>query len=327
MSGQIDRRSCSPAGWLWASWRPSGRCWRLRSAAARCPARSARPGPWRQARGALDEILRLNFLPFWRRVVDESRGEGYDLNHDAKGRWLGPAQFALVAQARTCWFFAHLVRRGLADGSRSGRAQRGFAVLTSRFVDQVHGGFFWSLGANTYKPERIDKQLYGQSFALFALSEYALASGSPAAAMAAAHRIRGHRCPHARCGRELLRVPAARLVRTARRLDRLSRPAGGHPQPQHPHPPARGVDHLSSASASALARARLADVVALTEAALERSPVPHFRELDGQPATRQSYGRDVETIHLLLRARARLGRCASPPSLLCRHGGFGARAR
>ena len=52
----------------------------------------------------------------------------------------------------------------------------------------------------------------------------------------------------------------------------------------------------------------------LTEAALVRAPVYYFRTSDGAAPTRQNYGHDIETISLLLRARARLGLCGDPPA-------------
>ena len=65
---------------------------------------------------------------------------------------------------------------------------------------------------------------------------------------------------------------------------------------------------------SPLARDRLAEVLALNEAALRRTPAFYFRETDTPPFAHQSYGHDTETIHLLMRARAQLGRCAAPPT-------------
>ena len=73
---------------------------------------------WAGARTALESILDQSLLPFWRGVADlstrEGQREGYALNHDLAGRWLGPANLAVVTQARMLWFFAHLQRHGRA---------------------------------------------------------------------------------------------------------------------------------------------------------------------------------------------------------------------
>ena len=93
------------------------------------------------------------------------------------GRWLGPANLAVVTQARMLWFFAHLQRHGRATADDAGRAERGFAVLDQRFRDPARAA---SSGRSLtdYGPSKPDKQLYGQIFPLFALSEHALATGS-----------------------------------------------------------------------------------------------------------------------------------------------------
>ena len=271
-------------------------------------------GDWAGARRALRDLLTRNYLPFWRRLADESRGEGYDLNHDLSGTWLGPSDPALVTQARMLWFFAHLRRHGHAEPADADRAARGFRILTERFLDPVHGGFFWRLRSADLQPRQADKQLYGQAFALFALSEHALADGGAAAAAAADAAfaaIDSH-----------LRDAAARNY-----LEFLSR--------DWSLPPAGSRDYLGNALGertqntrihllealtayhvlrpTPLVRARLAEAVALTEAALQTSPVLFFRATDAPPYLRQGYGHDVEAIHLLLRARARLRRCGVLP--------------
>ena len=85
-------------------------------------------------------------------LADTSTGEGYDLNHDGQGRWLGPANPTLVGQARVLWFFAHLRRHGRAVPADAARAERGYAILTERLWDRVHGGFFWEVAAKGYAP-------------------------------------------------------------------------------------------------------------------------------------------------------------------------------
>jgi mannose/cellobiose epimerase-like protein (N-acyl-D-glucosamine 2-epimerase family) len=59
---------------------------------------------------------------------------------------------------------------------------------------------------------------------------------------------------------------------------------------------------------------RLARLVQLTERGLMTTPCSYFRERDGSRQTNQRFGHDIEAIHMLLQARARLGRCGSPPS-------------
>lgn len=268
-----------------------------------------------QARTALQDILNIALLPFWRRLADASTGEGYDLNHDGQGRWLGPVNPTLVGQARVLWFFAHLHRHGRVVPADAARAERGHAILTERLWDRVHGGFFWEVAAKGYAPTLPDKQLYGQTFGLYALSEHALVTGSPAATAAAgaAFAVIDARC----------RDAAAANYREFRLRDWSAPPPGR-------------VDYLAGVNGvrthntrihllealttyhelagTDLVASRLAEVVALTEAALVRAPVFYFRATDGAAPTRQNYGHDIETISLLLRARAQLGLCGDPPA-------------
>jgi mannobiose 2-epimerase len=57
-----------------------------------------------------------------------------------------------------------------------GAADHGFEFLDSRLRDDRFGGFHWRVDS-AGGPLDSDKHLYGQSFALYALSEYAIAAG------------------------------------------------------------------------------------------------------------------------------------------------------
>jgi mannobiose 2-epimerase len=269
---------------------------------------------WRGARTALRDLLQLNLLPFWRRIADESRGEGYELNHDLAGRWLGPSDPGLVSQARVLWFFAHLRRHGFAEAADAARADRGYAILTRRFRDPAHGGYFWRLNRTDLQPRQADKQLYGQAFALFALAEHALATGDPAHAAAAVDAfdaIDRH-----------MRDPAAGNYHEFRLRDWSAPPPGGKDYQNEPVGTRTQNTRIHLLEAlttfhelqrTSLSQARLAEVMALTEGALVRRPAFFFRETDTPPFDHQTYGHDTEAIHLLMRARAQLGRCDPPP--------------
>ncbi|MDX9755874.1 MAG: AGE family epimerase/isomerase [bacterium] len=125
----------------------------------------------------LQAILNNAILPFWfPQVVDTVHG-GYQLNHDAQGRFLGPSDKMLVTQARTMWFFAYLRNHGYNKAEYIEAARHGFDYLRDTMWDKEQGGFFWQVDSSG-KPTRTMKHLYGQGFALYALSEYALAFSS-----------------------------------------------------------------------------------------------------------------------------------------------------
>lgn len=123
-----------------------------------------------EARATVERILTQNILPFWYPEVLDTEG-GYRLNHDIEGKWRGYSEKALVTQARTVWFFSRLVRAGYGNEDHLQAAAHGYRYLRDTMWDDEHGGFYWAVDANG-KPTRENKHLYGQSFGLYALSEF-----------------------------------------------------------------------------------------------------------------------------------------------------------
>lgn len=125
---------------------------------------------------SLRRLLDENIMPFWSAaIVDEIHG-GYHLNHDVRGRFLGPAAKHLVTQARTLWYFARLVRFGY-DHRWLDAARAGLTFLRDRMWDDARGGFHWAVDCPGREVINREQRVYGQAFALFALSEYARVSG------------------------------------------------------------------------------------------------------------------------------------------------------
>lgn len=125
----------------------------------------------------LERILRENIVGFWYPSVLDHELGGYRLNHDIQGNWKGSAPKALVTQARTVWFFARLVRSGYGTQAHLDAARHGYRFLREKLWDSEYGGFFWEVDATGDKATKAEKHLYGQSFGLYALAEYGLATG------------------------------------------------------------------------------------------------------------------------------------------------------
>lgn len=137
----------------------------------------------------LRRMLFENCLPFWfPSCVDERLG-GYSLSRDWRGRQIdGAATRSIVGQARMVWFFSRLVAGGHGGPEHLAAAAHGYRFLRDRMWDAEHGGFHWSVDVRSGRPVRDAKHLYGQAFALFALSRYAAVSGDlDAAALARIH--------------------------------------------------------------------------------------------------------------------------------------------
>jgi cellobiose epimerase len=75
------------------------------------------------------------------------------------------------------WLFSRLARAGYKKAEYLDAAALGFRFLKDKIWDPNYGGFYWEVDPTGDRQLRSDKHLYGQSFALYAISEYALASG------------------------------------------------------------------------------------------------------------------------------------------------------
>lgn len=120
-----------------------------------------------------EKELRENILPFWlKHAPDRERG-GFvgQIDQDMTVRPSAPRGVLLTS--RILWTYSAAHRRYGAAEYRD-MADRGYRDLIDRGWDQQHGGVFWSVTPDG-KPAEAGKHIYGQAFALYALSEYARA--------------------------------------------------------------------------------------------------------------------------------------------------------
>jgi mannobiose 2-epimerase len=123
----------------------------------------------------IESDLRENILPFWmHHVVDRDRGGFFgsltnDLVVDRA------AERGALLSCRILWTYASAYLR-YRDAAYLDMADRAYADLITNFLDREHGGFFWSIAADG-KVLRDRKQVYGQAFAIYALTEYHRATG------------------------------------------------------------------------------------------------------------------------------------------------------
>ncbi|MBN1126786.1 MAG: AGE family epimerase/isomerase [Sedimentisphaerales bacterium] len=122
--------------------------------------------------------LNQELLPFWlNRCMDKKNG-GFITQFDKDGNDTGEDVKSLIAQARCTYTFASAHRAGFGEGKCAEFARHGVNYLLDVMWDKQHEGFYWT--TNRAGEVLIDKKiLYGQSFAIYALSEYTLATGDP----------------------------------------------------------------------------------------------------------------------------------------------------
>ncbi len=126
----------------------------------------------------LERCLTENIAQFWLANGIDDRDGGYRINLDQTGKSSKVNRKGLVTQARMLWLFSRLSRSRYAQPSYIEAAHHGFEFLSLNLWDQNHQGFVWEVDVTSSGSVRTDKHLYGQAFALYALSEYFLATQS-----------------------------------------------------------------------------------------------------------------------------------------------------
>jgi len=124
----------------------------------------------------LEKILLENIEPFWYgKSLDRANG-GYIISFDSQGKLKEPVTKMIVTQARQVWLFSRLARGGYEPQKHLEAAKLGYQFLRNKMWDPVNGGFYWAVDITGNQKLQPNKHLYGQSFALYAISEYAIAS-------------------------------------------------------------------------------------------------------------------------------------------------------
>ena len=119
-----------------------------------------------------------SILQYWMLHTPDEKWGGFVGRIDDTDRPDVGAPKGLVLNSRILWSFSAAWR---TTGQWIYRpvATRAYEYLVRYFLDAVHGGFFWSL-TSTGEPLNTRKQIYGQAFALYGLSEYYRATGDQA---------------------------------------------------------------------------------------------------------------------------------------------------
>ncbi|MDZ7373901.1 MAG: AGE family epimerase/isomerase [candidate division KSB1 bacterium] len=124
----------------------------------------------RRFRDTVTRELLQDIAPFWvQRSVDHQHG-GFVGRMTNDLRIIPDAPKGVVLNARILWAFAALYRKQ-GDSVYRELADRAFAYLVEHFVDRDYGGVYWLLDAQGRALDTT-KKIYGQAFAIYALSEY-----------------------------------------------------------------------------------------------------------------------------------------------------------
>lgn len=122
----------------------------------------------------LQQELQANILNFWtEHSIDHVNGGFYGAIEQPM-KLIPEADKGLVLNTRILWTFA-AAYRALQVPHYLEIADRAYQYLSEYFLDPDYGGFFWMVDYQG-RPSNDKKQIYGQAFAIYALSEYYLAT-------------------------------------------------------------------------------------------------------------------------------------------------------
>ena len=121
--------------------------------------------------------LRDDIMRFWQERSEDTEYGGFLTNFDEQGRDTGTPEKYLNTQCRLIWTFSALLRTH-RDAKYERLARQGVDFLITHLWDEKWGGFYWKCNRDG---SRLDdgKIVYGESFAIYALSEYYIATGDP----------------------------------------------------------------------------------------------------------------------------------------------------
>jgi len=127
-------------------------------------------------RNEAENHLLNELLPFWINRMVDSRNGGFITHFDKDGKDTGEDEKSLIAQTRCLYTLASAHRAGYGGGTYAELAKHGADFIINKMWDREFDGFIWM--ADRKGNVKIDRKIiYGQSFAVYSLSEYTLATG------------------------------------------------------------------------------------------------------------------------------------------------------
>lgn len=119
-----------------------------------------------------DELF-SNILPYWNKYARDYKNTGFFGNIDNENIQDAKCQRSIVMTSRFLWTYS-AVARFTKDPSYLEMADFAYDTIINKFFDKKHNGVYWSVMPNG-KPKVSKKQIYGEAFCCYGLSEYAAA--------------------------------------------------------------------------------------------------------------------------------------------------------
>jgi len=123
----------------------------------------------------LDQELRENILPYWIKYSVDSNYGGFVGQLSRKNEIADKAVKGSVLNARILWTFSAAYRMYKEDAYLK-MAERAHKYFQEHFIDREYGGVYWDIDyrGGISNPK---KQIYALAFAMYAMTEYYMATG------------------------------------------------------------------------------------------------------------------------------------------------------
>ncbi len=128
------------------------------------------------AYGQIRDHLEREIIPFWLKRAWDAEYGGYLTNYDEDGHAMPCAEKYIVSQARMIWGFSAFYKKYPDRVEFRELAAQGVEFFLEHFWDREFGGWIWKTDRAGRALDR-GKITYGNSFAIYALSEYGIATG------------------------------------------------------------------------------------------------------------------------------------------------------
>ena len=123
----------------------------------------------------MEKELLEDILPYWNKYSVDYKHGGFVGKVTSDNKKVDKAEKGGILNARILWTFSSCYARYRTWEMKS-MAQRAYTYLMSNFWDNEYGGIYWMLSADG-SPADTRKHIYAQAFAIYALCEYASATG------------------------------------------------------------------------------------------------------------------------------------------------------
>ncbi|MDB4768913.1 AGE family epimerase/isomerase [Saprospiraceae bacterium] len=126
-----------------------------------------------------EKYLNENLIPFWSAKAVEPNFGGFQTNYDRNGNRTEVTEKSFLAQCRCIFTISHAMRLGFNWPNGKAAVKQGLDFLFKYFHDKIYDGYYWIVEEDGQVKDD-NKIIYGHSFLIYGLAEYALLTGDEA---------------------------------------------------------------------------------------------------------------------------------------------------